>query len=245
MAKPKLNAVAQNKLDKLSAPAVPGRSREVNKELPLQPDEIAGLRDHQRQYTKELEAAAKPHRKLEVDPNHAYPNREESTTLRLSTYLSVSVVNLFLAGLRPKLDVKCGPLLRYVSTDYSCPDGPLALYTMLLLTNDGESVYTPAPILEIAGIDTDQEVAATQLSPEILHQERGYTFWRWKIYLNLIAYERRLAYRINRSLEDLGFWVPADNQSMRIVFYSCNGMLPVLNVLIFKGSVNRLIQTSF
>jgi hypothetical protein len=129
----------------------------------------------------------------------------------------------FLAELRPALDIKCGPLLRYVWTDYAAKDGPLALYTMLVVTNDAGSVYSPSPVLEIAGIDTDETAAATKLMPEILHQERGCTFWRWKIYLTLIADERRLAYRINRSKERLGFWVPGADQSMRIMFYSCNG----------------------
>lgn len=113
--------------------------------------------------------------------------------------------------------------MRYVWTDYNSRKGPLALYTILIVTNDGESLYQPPPELEVAGINTAKSAAATKLKPEILHQERGLTFWRWKIYLNLIADERRLAYRINGSHETLGFWVPGANQAMRAVFYSCNG----------------------
>lgn len=131
-------------------------------------------------------------------------------------------------GLKPPLDIKCGPLLRYVSTDYKAREDPLALYTILLVTNDANSVYNPAPILEIAGIQTDQNAPATKLRPEILHQERGLTFWRWKIYLNLIGDERRLAYKINSSKEKLGFWVPGANQTMRAVFHSCNGFISYL-----------------
>ena len=118
--------------------------------------------------------------------------------------------------------------MRYVWTDYNSRKGPLALYTMLVVTNDGESVYDPLPVLEVAGINTAPNAAATRLKPEILHRERGVTFWRWKIYLNLIADERRLAYRINGSKQNLGFWVPGANEAMRIVFYSCNGMNPNL-----------------
>lgn len=123
----------------------------------------------------------------------------------------------------PPLDIKCGPLLRYVFTDYRGKKGPLALYTMLIVTKDGESVYDRPPILEIAGLNTAKRSSSTQLKAEILHQERSVTFWRWKIYVNLIADERCLAYRINGSKENLGFWVPGAQQSMRIVFYSCNG----------------------
>jgi hypothetical protein len=144
-------------------------------------------------------------------------------------------------GLRPHLEIKCGPLLRYVSTDYDAREAPLAFYTLLLVTDDEESVYSPAPTLEIAGIRTDEDAVATKLRPEILHKERGVTFWRWKIYLNLIGNERRLAYKINSSKEKLGFWVPGANQPMRAVFHSCNGLISCGNVLIvtgFSSSVN-------
>ena len=95
---------------------------------------------------------------------------------------------------------------------------------MMLVTNDSQSSYDPPPVLEVAGINTKKNVS-TKLKPEKLHQERAHTFWRWKIRLPLITAERRLAYSINGSREDLGFWVPGANQSMRIMFYSCNGTL--------------------
>ena len=117
--------------------------------------------------------------------------------------------------------------MRYVWTDYNSRKGPLALYTMLVVTNDGEYIYDPPPVLEVAGINTAPNAVATRLKPEILHRERGFTFWRWKIYLNLIADERCLAYRINGSKQHLGFWVPGANEAMRIVFHSCNGMNPI------------------
>ena len=127
------------------------------------------------------------------------------------------------AEIDPPLDIKCGPLLRYVYTDYHSQAAPLALYTITIVTNDAKSNYNPPPILEVAGIETDEKAVPSALNAEILHKERGYTFWRWKIYLNLITEERRLAYTINGSAEDVGFWVPGANQSMRVMFHSCNG----------------------
>jgi hypothetical protein len=141
----------------------------------------------------------------------------------------------------PPLEIKCGPLLRYVSTDYRGKKGPLALYTILIVTKDGDSVYDPEPLLEIAGLNTAKNATATKLKAEILHQERTITFWRWKIYVNLIGDERRLAYRINGSKENLGFWVPGAKQPMRMVFYSCNGMA-LNSVVNFQASVNLLIR---
>lgn len=85
----RLSVVDQNKLGKLDG-SINGdkngnRESEVNKDLPLNPDEIAGLSAQKRNYTKELEAANKKKKKPEVDPNHPYPDFEHSTTLILST----------------------------------------------------------------------------------------------------------------------------------------------------------------
>lgn len=55
-----------------------------------------------------------------------------------------------------------------------------------------------------------------------LHAERGCTFWRFSVEVELRDQEQRIAYRINRG-PATGFWVPAKNQSMNIMFHSCNG----------------------
>src|ERR1700737_3341296 len=53
----------------------------INKDLPLNPAEQAGLREQKRNYTKKLQA---PKKVDAIDPNHAYPNSNTATTLRLS-----------------------------------------------------------------------------------------------------------------------------------------------------------------
>ncbi|KAK3299936.1 uncharacterized protein B0H64DRAFT_3001 [Chaetomium fimeti] len=55
-----------------------------------------------------------------------------------------------------------------------------------------------------------------------LHTERGYTFWRFNVEVELRDKQQRIAYRINRG-PSTGFWVPAKGQSMNIMFHSCNG----------------------
>jgi hypothetical protein len=55
-----------------------------------------------------------------------------------------------------------------------------------------------------------------------LHTERGYTFWRFNVEVELRETQQRIAYRINRG-PSTGFWVPARGQSMNIMFHSCNG----------------------
>ncbi|KAF1981437.1 hypothetical protein K402DRAFT_311177, partial [Aulographum hederae CBS 113979] len=52
--------------------------------------------------------------------------------------------------------------------------------------------------------------------------ERGVTFWRFNIEVELGAQQTRIAYRINRG-PAIGFWVPGKGQSMNMMFHSCNG----------------------
>lgn len=52
--------------------------------------------------------------------------------------------------------------------------------------------------------------------------ERGVTFWRFSIEVELGDKQARIGYRINNSAS-VGFWVPARGQSMNIMFHTCNG----------------------
>ncbi|KAF9875708.1 hypothetical protein CkaCkLH20_06640 [Colletotrichum karsti] len=67
-----------------------------------------------------------------------------------------------------------------------------------------------------------------------LHAERGYTFWRFNIEIELREKQQRIAYRINRG-PSMGFWVPAAGESMNIMFYSCNGFSMSVNPDDFSG----------
>ena len=55
-----------------------------------------------------------------------------------------------------------------------------------------------------------------------LHAERGVTFWRFNLEVELGAEQTRIAYSINNS-PSIGFWVPARGHSMNVMFHSCNG----------------------
>ncbi|WYZ44155.1 hypothetical protein EsH8_VII_000591 [Colletotrichum jinshuiense] len=67
-----------------------------------------------------------------------------------------------------------------------------------------------------------------------LHAERGCTFWRFNIEIELREISQRIAYRINRG-PSMGFWVPALGESMNIMFYSCNGFSASVNPDDFSG----------
>lgn len=55
-----------------------------------------------------------------------------------------------------------------------------------------------------------------------LHAERGVTFWRFNLEVELGSEQTRVAYSINNS-PSIGFWIPARGQSMNVMFHSCNG----------------------
>ena len=67
------------------------------------------------------------------------------------------------------------------------------------------------------GLTRGQQVKGVRL-----HAERGVTFWRFNMEVELSAQQTRVAYSINGS-PSVGFWIPGRGQSMNVMFHSCNG----------------------
>lgn len=70
--------------------------------------------------------------------------------------------------------------------------------------------------------DKDGSTRYQQTKGVRLHAERGVTFWRFNIEVELGERQVRIAYRINNSAS-VGFWVPARGQTMNVMFHTCNG----------------------
>ncbi|KAF2146821.1 uncharacterized protein K452DRAFT_262959 [Aplosporella prunicola CBS 121167] len=64
--------------------------------------------------------------------------------------------------------------------------------------------------------------------------ERGVTFWRFNLEVELGKSQARLAYRINKG-PAIGFWVPARGETMNIMFHSCNGFSLSVDSNMFSG----------
>lgn len=79
------------------------------------------------------------------------------------------------------------------------------------------------------GMRKYREVEATKL-----HAERGVTFWRFNIEVELGNQQTRIGYRINRG-PSITFWVPANGETMNIMFHSCNGFSLSVNPDDFCG----------
>ena len=84
---------------------------------------------------------------------------------------------------------------------------------------------SPLPTLS-KNRNTKQEGKRTGKYREVrgvrLHAERGLTFWRFNLEVELGESQTRIAYRINKAAS-IGFWVPARGQTMNVMFHSCNG----------------------
>ena len=84
-----------------------------------------------------------------------------------------------------------------------------------------------SPGLSVIGVRGDQDGSLSHGQSHIvqgirLHAERGVTFWRFDLEVELGVKQERFGYRINNSAS-VGFWVPALGQSMNVMFHSCNG----------------------
>ncbi|KAI9728818.1 MAG: hypothetical protein M1834_007204 [Cirrosporium novae-zelandiae] len=122
-----------------------------------------------------------------------------------------------------------------------------------LENGDGLFEETPSPIEdlsqpELTGIKPKARVGPNRLrGPDgeklglysdvkgiRLHTERGLTFWRFNLEVELGETQARIAYKINKG-PAIGFWVPARGQSMNIMFHSCNGFSLTVNPDQFCG----------
>lgn len=87
---------------------------------------------------------------------------------------------------------------------------------------DGRSIKSPNN--RARGIDGEKGGKFKEVKGHRLHTdlERGVTFWRFYLEIELGEEQAHVAYRINRGAP-IGFWVPARGHSMNVMFHSCNG----------------------
>ena len=78
------------------------------------------------------------------------------------------------------------------------------------------------------------KASRSQVQGVRLHAERGVTFWRFNVEVELTEKQERIGYRINQSAS-VGFWVPAKGQTMNVMFHSCNGFSMSVNPDMFSG----------
>lgn len=132
-------------------------------------------------------------------------------------------------------EIVCGPLLNYRRTENGTWIG-----SVLVVTKGGGKTQEFMPTLELSRVATrsqEEEGAANGASTSMtsvqgicLYSDPRNTFWRFDLAAPLEATETEWAYTLPemRSLSKTKptrnhFFVPAADESMRIMFYSCNG----------------------
>ncbi|KAF8456342.1 hypothetical protein BGX38DRAFT_1248916 [Terfezia claveryi] len=131
--------------------------------------------------------------------------------------------------------------------------------TVMMVTVDDRSSYNPAPRLRLFAQSIElltgtrepagrrdsasrlwrkkdgekQQKSKDIVGTRLLH-ERGVTWWRFTIEIELTDKQARIAYRINRG-PSIAFWVPARQETMNIMFHSCNGFSLGINPATFCG----------
>lgn len=118
-------------------------------------------------------------------------------------------------------EVVCGPLLKYIDIDYTTRQWRGSI---LIVSTDNY-----APPIEVQLISKNSNVANTVVRPpsEKLDTYRNkYHFWRYDLRLNLTDVGQVATYSTphkNWAEPSFSLHLPAYHESMRFMFYSCNG----------------------
>lgn len=88
------------------------------------------------------------------------------------------------------------------------------------------------------------------LTPKNILSEHGHSFWRYSLTVHLLPDEQRVEYNLDDPHVHGSFSVPGQDQSMRIMFHSCNGFSVKIPADQFAGpalwnDVSQLKQASF
>ena len=86
----------------------------------------------------------------------------------------------------------------------------------------------------VRGRDGEKAGKYREIKAARLYADRGVTFWRFNLEIELGSSQARVAYRINGG-PAIGFWVPSRHQSMNIMFHSCNGFSLSVDPDLFSG----------
>ncbi|ODV67958.1 hypothetical protein HYPBUDRAFT_240009 [Hyphopichia burtonii NRRL Y-1933] len=135
------------------------------------------------------------------------------------------------------LDVRCGPILRLLGTLENGESNYRGSIMLVVKKNE----IKPKITFKI-GNASNEEVEPTFENgefPSVLFFEQDeFEFWRFNINLNLVEYEQKIQYYINGTFKkSQQFFIPAVNESMNVVSFSCNGFSLGTDTSNYKSSL--------
>lgn len=139
------------------------------------------------------------------------------------------------------VDIRTGPTLRLAGT---LENGETNYRGSILLVVKDES---ESPSIPKVTFNIGPSTAARSENPTVtdgefagvnFHSEKHHHFYRYEIDLKLAAHEQTVRYFINGAFKSLfQFFIPAIEQSMNVVSYSCNGFSLGTDTSGFKSSL--------
>lgn len=167
-----------------------------------------------RLFVQDMELLPAPPHQINGDlsPEYVDPIAGHTKTGRQGETLYVRPVEHLDEGIDLSLDETDDGLFEKTR---SAPDAPLTEGT-----SDYPGTFTSRT--KRIGEDGERMQKFKEVKGFRLHAERGSTFWRFNIEVELRDHQQRIAYRINRGPCN-AFWVPPRGRSMNIMFHSCNG----------------------
>lgn len=134
------------------------------------------------------------------------------------------------------IEVACGPILRLCGTLENGTDSYRA--SVLLVTQGGKPSisYNIGPASPGQGQD---KIQSGQFPSILFYQSKtGLQFWRFNIDLKLVSYEQRVRYSVNGTFNEAHqFFIPAKDESMNVMSFSCNGFSLATDTSSFKLSL--------
>lgn len=122
--------------------------------------------------------------------------------------------------------------------DLSAVENDDGLYELSpsIIDYSSEGSKQPIPSNRIHSVDGETAELYRDVPGVRLYADsaRDVTFWRFNLEIDLGTTQQRIAYRINQG-PALGFWVPAKNQPMNIMYHTGNGFGPSVDTNAFCG----------
>lgn len=135
------------------------------------------------------------------------------------------------------LNIACGPIVKLCGTFES---GPSYRATIMIVAKDLESSSKPIISYTIGSLESStggEGGKGGEFTGVEYFNSEGYSFWRFNVNLTMTDVEQRVLYYINDDKKfKYEFFIPAVNESMNVMSYSCNGFSLGVDPADFKSS---------
>lgn len=131
-----------------------------------------------------------------------------------------------------QLEILAGPILRFWGLEsQNGVNNALWRGSVTYVTRDANSDYDKFPAFVLGS-------SATQAAPLKFAALEGISFWRYDLDLETNPADPiRVPYRLGTEHPEYSFWIPGQAETMRTMFYSCNGFSLAVDPKTFPGQM--------